>query len=58
MSLGEKERLLSEVEKDREVWGQRDTALAVVLQEKEAVICCLKKEQANYQKDVQVYFSP
>lgn len=54
VSLGEKERLLIEVERDREVWRQRDTALALVLQEKEALICCLKKGLESEQKDVQV----
>lgn len=56
MALGEKERLLNEVDKDREVWRQRDRALTVVLQEKEALIRCLKEELESYQKDMQVYF--
>ncbi|XP_029307615.1 uncharacterized protein LOC115021354 [Cottoperca gobio] len=38
VALGEKERLLKEVGKEREVWRQRDRALASVLQEKEALI--------------------
>lgn len=54
MTLGEKEGLLKEVEKEREVWRQRDQALAVVLQEKEALICCLKEELERHQKGVQV----
>ncbi|XP_026227471.1 paramyosin [Anabas testudineus] len=53
VALGEKERLLNEVDKDREVWRQRDRALTVVLQEKEALIRCLKEELESYQKDMQ-----
>ncbi|XP_039974392.1 uncharacterized protein si:ch73-95l15.5 isoform X2 [Xiphias gladius] len=53
VALGEKERLLKEVEKEREVWRQRDRALAAVLQEKEALIRCLKEELESRQRDVQ-----
>ncbi|KAL6109525.1 uncharacterized protein ACO6RY_12630 [Pungitius sinensis] len=49
VSLEEKERLLKEVEKEREVWRQRDHALAAVLQEKEALI----RELASSQEAVQ-----
>ncbi|KAM9353540.1 uncharacterized protein ABDE67_005924 [Symphorus nematophorus] len=42
VALGEKDRLLKEVEKEREVWRQRDRALDTVLQEKEALICSLE----------------
>lgn len=56
MALGEKERLLNEVEKERGVWKQRDRALAAVLQEKETLIHCLKEALESYQKDVQVFF--
>ncbi|XP_059194864.1 putative leucine-rich repeat-containing protein DDB_G0290503 [Centropristis striata] len=49
VALGEKDRLLKEVEKEREVWRQRDRALATVLQEKEALI----QELESCQKDVQ-----
>lgn len=52
MSLGEKERLLREGEKEREMWRQRDQALAAVLQEKEALI----QELESCQKDVQVIY--
>lgn len=52
VTLGEKESLMKEVEKEREVWRQRDQALTTVLQEKEALICCLKEE--HHQKGVQV----
>lgn len=45
VALGERERLLREVEKEREVWTQRDRALATVLQEKEAQIHDLKEQQ-------------
>ncbi|XP_076593633.1 uncharacterized protein LOC143324789 [Chaetodon auriga] len=44
VALGEKEQLLKEVEKERELWRQRDQALTTVLQEKEALIHCLKEE--------------
>ncbi|XP_035528216.1 uncharacterized protein si:ch73-95l15.5 isoform X2 [Morone saxatilis] len=46
VALGEKERLLKEVEKEREVWRQRDQALTTVLQEKEALIHRLKENLA------------
>ncbi|KAM8869625.1 uncharacterized protein AB9W97_016869 isoform 1-T7 [Spinachia spinachia] len=49
VSLQEKERLLKEVENEREVWRQRDHALTAVLQEKEALI----QELASSQKGVQ-----
>lgn len=52
MSLEEKERLLKEVEKEREVWRQRDHALAAVLQEKEALI----RELVSSQKGGQVIY--
>lgn len=54
MTLGEKERLLSEVEKEREVWRQRDRALTTVLQEKDVVIGYLKQELERRPKDGQV----
>lgn len=54
MALGEKERLLKEVEKERELWRQRDRALATVLQEKEALTRYLKEELQSRPKDVQV----
>lgn len=54
MALGEKERLLKEVEKEREVWRQRDRALALVLREKEALINYLEEEQEHRRKDVKV----
>ncbi|XP_070767888.1 putative leucine-rich repeat-containing protein DDB_G0290503 [Enoplosus armatus] len=50
VALGEKERLLKEMEKEREMWRQRDRALTTVLQEKEALIHYLKEER---QKDAQ-----
>ncbi|XP_037641080.1 uncharacterized protein si:ch73-95l15.5 [Sebastes umbrosus] len=49
VALGEKERLLKEAEKEREMWRQRDQALATVLQEKEALI----QELESCQKDGQ-----
>lgn len=54
MTLGEKERLLSEVEKEREVWRQRDRALATVLQEKDVAIGYLKQELERRHKGEQV----
>ncbi|XP_060905978.1 uncharacterized protein si:ch73-95l15.5 isoform X1 [Labrus mixtus] len=53
VALGEKEHLLKEVEKEREVWKQKDRALATVLQEKEALIHYLKEELKKCQKDAQ-----
>nr|XP_020500144.1 GRIP1-associated protein 1-like [Labrus bergylta] len=53
VALGEKEHLLKEVEKEREVWKQKDRALATVLQEKEALIHYLKEEREKCQKDAQ-----
>lgn len=44
MALGEKEQLLKEVEKERELWRQRDGALTAVLQEKEALIRTFKEQ--------------
>uniref|UniRef100_A0A667X4E9 Uncharacterized LOC115373698 n=2 Tax=Myripristis murdjan TaxID=586833 RepID=A0A667X4E9_9TELE len=52
-ALGEKERVQKEQETEREVWRQRDQALTAVLQEKEALIVCLKQELHSCQKDVQ-----
>ncbi|XP_034030080.1 uncharacterized protein si:ch73-95l15.5 [Thalassophryne amazonica] len=53
LALGEKERLLREVEKEREVWRQRDQTLSAVLQEKESLLFCLKEELQSCQKDLQ-----
>ncbi|XP_028280864.1 uncharacterized protein LOC114448232 isoform X1 [Parambassis ranga] len=50
VALTEKEQLLREVEKEREVWRRRDGALTAVLQEKEALIHSLKEQQAVGQK--------
>lgn len=44
VALGEKEQLLKEVEKERELWRQRDGALTAVLQEKEALIRTFKEQ--------------
>lgn len=44
VALGEKEQLLKEVEKERELWRQRDGALTAVLQEKEALIHTFKEQ--------------
>ncbi|XP_053700148.1 uncharacterized protein si:ch73-95l15.5 isoform X1 [Synchiropus splendidus] len=50
----EKEQLLSNLEKEREVWSQRDRAHAAVLQEKEELIHVLKEELQSSQRDAQV----
>ncbi|XP_026173009.1 uncharacterized protein LOC113136409 [Mastacembelus armatus] len=49
VALGEKEQLLKMVEKEREVWRQREQALATVLKEKEGVIICLKEQLESSQ---------
>lgn len=54
VALGEKESLLKEVAKEREVWRQRDRTLATVLHEKEALIRYLKEELERRKQDVQV----
>ncbi|KAM7421401.1 hypothetical protein PAMA_015501 [Pampus argenteus] len=53
VALGEKERLLEEARKEREVWRKRDGALTAVLQEKETLIHHLNEELERCQKDVQ-----
>lgn len=53
LALGEKDHHLKAVEKEREVWRQRDRALNAALQEKEDLILCLKEELDSCQKDVQ-----
>ncbi|XP_077384491.1 uncharacterized protein LOC144023072 [Festucalex cinctus] len=52
-ALGEKQRLLQELEKEREVWKQRDRALAATMHEKEEVIRVLKVELESCMKDIQ-----
>lgn len=42
VDLGEKEQKLKEVEKEVELWRQKDRALTTVLQEKEAQISLLQ----------------
>lgn len=42
------------MEKEREVWRQRDRALATVLQEKDVAIGYLKQELEHRPKDGQV----
>ena len=54
MELVEKERVQREVQKEREVWRQRDQALTAVLQEKESLLLCLKEALESSQKDMQV----
>ncbi|XP_021416222.2 uncharacterized protein LOC110488331 isoform X2 [Oncorhynchus mykiss] len=53
VELVEKERVQREVQKEREVWRQRDQALTAVLQEKESLLLCLKEALESSQKDMQ-----
>lgn len=53
-ALREKEKLLDDAVKEREVWTQRERAVAVLLQEKEALVHVLTEELESCQKDVQV----
>ncbi|XP_055781654.1 uncharacterized protein LOC129857437 isoform X1 [Salvelinus fontinalis] len=53
VELFEKERVQREVQKEREVWRQRDQALTAVLQEKESLLLCLKEALESSQKDMQ-----
>nr|XP_057909933.1 uncharacterized protein si:ch73-95l15.5 isoform X2 [Doryrhamphus excisus] len=53
MALDEKEHHLQEVEKEREVWRQRDRALAATIEEKEALIHVLKVELESCQSAVE-----
>ncbi|XP_077432480.1 uncharacterized protein LOC144058110 [Vanacampus margaritifer] len=52
-ALGEKQRLLQELEKEREVWKQRDRALAATMQEQDEVVRLLKVELESCMKDIQ-----
>ncbi|XP_076006675.1 uncharacterized protein LOC143001017 [Genypterus blacodes] len=49
----DRERLQTEVEREREVWRQRDRAHGAALQEKEALLQRLREELESCQKDVQ-----
>ncbi|XP_045574359.1 uncharacterized protein isoform X2 [Salmo salar] len=53
VELVEKERVQREVQKEREVWRQRDQAFTAVLQEKESLLLCLKEALESSQKDMQ-----
>ncbi|XP_055759335.1 uncharacterized protein LOC129837305 isoform X2 [Salvelinus fontinalis] len=53
VELVEKERGHREVQKEREVWRQRDQALKAILQEKESLLLCLKQALEISQKDMQ-----
>ncbi|XP_051922340.1 uncharacterized protein si:ch73-95l15.5 [Hippocampus zosterae] len=53
VALGEKQRLLLEMEKEREVWRQRERALAATMHDKEEVVRLLKVELESCMKDVQ-----
>lgn len=54
MELAEKTQSLKDVQKERELWKERDSALEKVLQEKEALIARLQQAIESSQKDVQV----
>ncbi|XP_029360753.1 interaptin [Echeneis naucrates] len=54
-ALGEKEQLLKEVDKEREVWRKKVQALTAVLQEKEALIQRLKEEPQGRHIDGQAH---
>uniref|UniRef100_A0A4W5L1W6 Short myomegalin-like EB1 binding protein N-terminal domain-containing protein n=1 Tax=Hucho hucho TaxID=62062 RepID=A0A4W5L1W6_9TELE len=53
VELVEKERVQREVQKESEVWRQRDQTLTAVLQEKESLLLCLKEALESSQKDMQ-----
>ncbi|XP_061676456.1 putative leucine-rich repeat-containing protein DDB_G0290503 [Syngnathoides biaculeatus] len=53
VALDEKQRLLQELENEREVWSQRDRALAATMQEKDELVRVLKVELESSMKDVQ-----
>ncbi|XP_064801594.1 putative leucine-rich repeat-containing protein DDB_G0290503 isoform X1 [Oncorhynchus masou masou] len=53
VALVEKERVQQEVQKEKEVWRQRDLALKAVLQEKGSLLLCLKEALESSQKDMQ-----
>lgn len=44
VSLGEKDHLLKEAEKERELWSEKNGALAAVLKEKDALVLNLKQQ--------------
>lgn len=54
MELAEKTQSLKDVQKERELWKEQDSALEKVLQEKEALIARLQQAIESSQKDVQV----
>ncbi|XP_077577984.1 uncharacterized protein LOC144199953 isoform X2 [Stigmatopora nigra] len=53
MALGEKERLLLELQKEREVWTQRDRALTATARDTDQLVQVLKVELESSMKDVQ-----
>ncbi|KAM9310511.1 uncharacterized protein KZ484_026385 [Pholidichthys leucotaenia] len=50
VAVGQKEQLLKEVQKEREVWRLRDGALAATLQEKDSLLQNLKEQLEIHQK--------
>ncbi|KAM4736075.1 uncharacterized protein FYW61_006371 [Anableps anableps] len=53
-ALGEKDRLLQEAEKERELWRRKDGAVAAVLKEKEALILKLQQQLESSGSEGQV----
>ncbi|XP_037129747.1 uncharacterized protein si:ch73-95l15.5 isoform X1 [Syngnathus acus] len=53
LALAEKQRFLQELETEREVWRQREQALAATMNEKDELVRVLKVELESCMKDVQ-----
>lgn len=54
MELAERTQSLQDMQKERELWKERDSALEKMLQEKEALITRLLQAIESSHKDVQV----
>lgn len=54
MELAEKTRSLQDMQKERELWKERDSALEKLLQENEALVTRLQLAVESSHKDVQV----
>ncbi|KAI4884229.1 hypothetical protein NFI96_011604 [Prochilodus magdalenae] len=53
VELAEKTRTLQDVQKEREIWKERDSALEATLQEKETLVSRLQEALESSHKDVQ-----
>ncbi|MFT7805303.1 uncharacterized protein LOC108927458 isoform X1 [Arapaima gigas] len=53
LELGELERAQREGQREGEVWRERDQTMTVLLQEKDALIDCLKEALESAQRDIQ-----